>query len=87
MLICGGFKMFSVTPEGLEPPTDRTGICYSIQLNYGAIFSVAKISIIGISLLIFEAPPLLLCGGFKACAGLLFSVTVLFYLCILHKKI
>jgi hypothetical protein len=26
-----------VTPEGLEPPTDRTGICYSIQLNYGAI--------------------------------------------------
>jgi hypothetical protein len=25
-----------VTPEGLEPPTDRTGICYSIQLNYGA---------------------------------------------------
>ncbi len=27
-----------VTPEGLEPPTDRTGICYSIQLNYGAIW-------------------------------------------------
>ena len=25
-----------VTPGGLEPPTDRTGICYSIQLNYGA---------------------------------------------------
>ncbi len=28
--------LISVTPEGLEPPTDRTGICYSIQLNYGA---------------------------------------------------
>ena len=26
----------SVTPEGLEPPTNRTGICHSIQLNYGA---------------------------------------------------
>ncbi len=26
-----------MTPGGLEPPTDRTGICYSIQLNYGAI--------------------------------------------------
>gem|GEM_PF-4660495 len=22
-------------PEGLEPPTNRTGICHSIQLNYG----------------------------------------------------
>lgn len=36
-----------VTPEGLEPPTDRTGICYSIQLNYGAIFGGAKIMIFG----------------------------------------
>jgi hypothetical protein len=26
-----------VTPEGLEPPTNRTGICHSIQLNYGAL--------------------------------------------------
>ncbi len=26
----------SVTPKGLEPPTNRTGICHSIQLNYGA---------------------------------------------------
>ena len=26
-----------VTPEGLEPPTNRTGICHSIQLNYGAV--------------------------------------------------
>ena len=25
-----------VTPKGLEPPTNRTGICHSIQLNYGA---------------------------------------------------
>ena len=25
----------SVIPEGLEPPTNRTGICHSIQLNYG----------------------------------------------------
>ena len=24
-----------VTPEGFEPPTNRTGICHSIQLNYG----------------------------------------------------
>ena len=32
-----------MTPEGLEPPTDRTGICYSIQLNYGAVFYGAKI--------------------------------------------
>gem|GEM_PF-976081 len=27
----------AVIPEGLEPPTDRTGICYSIQLNYGTV--------------------------------------------------
>ena len=40
---------FRVTPEGLEPPTDRTGICYSIQLNYGA-FGSAK-------LVIFEFVP------------------------------
>ena len=26
----------SVTPRGFEPPTNRTGICHSIQLNYGA---------------------------------------------------
>jgi hypothetical protein len=26
-----------VTPRGFEPPTNRTGICHSIQLNYGAI--------------------------------------------------
>jgi hypothetical protein len=26
----------SVTPKGFEPPTNRTGICHSIQLNYGA---------------------------------------------------
>ncbi len=26
-----------VTPKGFEPPTNRTGICHSIQLNYGAI--------------------------------------------------
>jgi hypothetical protein len=25
-----------VTPKGLEPSTNRTGICHSIQLNYGA---------------------------------------------------
>ena len=25
-----------VTPGGFEPPTNRTGICHSIQLNYGA---------------------------------------------------
>ncbi len=31
------YKKGLVTPEGLEPPTDRTGICYSIQLNYGAV--------------------------------------------------
>ncbi len=24
-----------VSPEGFEPPTNRTGICHSIQLNYG----------------------------------------------------
>lgn len=29
------YSSFEVIPEGLEPPTDRTGICYSIQLNYG----------------------------------------------------
>ena len=28
------FDLF-VTPEGFEPPTNRTGICHSIQLNYG----------------------------------------------------
>jgi uncharacterized protein len=27
-----------VTPKGFEPPTNRTGICHSIQLNYGANF-------------------------------------------------
>lgn len=26
-----------VTPRGFEPPTNRTGICHSIQLNYGVI--------------------------------------------------
>ncbi len=26
---------FLVSPEGFEPPTNRTGICHSIQLNYG----------------------------------------------------
>jgi hypothetical protein len=31
------FTICLVTPEGLEPPTNRTGICHSIQLNYGAI--------------------------------------------------
>jgi hypothetical protein len=25
-----------VTPAGFEPTTNRTGICHSIQLNYGA---------------------------------------------------
>ena len=25
-----------VTPEGFEPPTNSTGNCHSIQLNYGA---------------------------------------------------
>ena len=25
-----------VTPKGFEPSTNRTGICHSIQLNYGA---------------------------------------------------
>ena len=28
---------FRVTPRGFEPPTNRTGICHSIQLNYGAV--------------------------------------------------
>ncbi len=23
-------------PKGFEPPTNRTGICHSIQLNYGS---------------------------------------------------
>lgn len=26
-----------VTPAGFEPTTNRTGICHSIQLNYGAV--------------------------------------------------
>ena len=30
------FGRSSVTPGGFEPPTNRTGICHSIQLNYGA---------------------------------------------------
>jgi len=28
--------IFLVTPAGVEPTTNRTGICHSIQLNYGA---------------------------------------------------
>jgi hypothetical protein len=32
-----GLDDLKVTPKGLEPPTNRTGICHSIQLNYGAI--------------------------------------------------
>ncbi len=46
LLLQGFFAFCIVTPEGLEPPTDRTGICYSIQLNYGAFGSakLAKIS-------------------------------------------
>lgn len=27
---------YLVTPKGFEPPTTRTGIWHSIQLNYGA---------------------------------------------------
>ncbi len=27
-----------VAPRGFEPPTNRTGICHSIQLNYGAVY-------------------------------------------------
>lgn len=30
--------MNMVNPEGFEPPTNRTGICHSIQLNYGSSF-------------------------------------------------
>ena len=32
-----GLFCYHVTPKGFEPPTNRTGICHSIQLNYGAI--------------------------------------------------
>ncbi len=35
ILIYRGLNVLSAIPEGLEPPTCRTGICYSIQLNYG----------------------------------------------------
>ena len=42
MLIIRWISGLLVTPGGLEPPTDRTGICYSIQLNYGAVFSVQR---------------------------------------------
>ena len=31
------FLILLVTPRGFEPPTNRTGICHSIQLNYGAV--------------------------------------------------
>jgi hypothetical protein len=31
-----GLSALTVTPRGFEPPTNRTGICHSIQLNYGA---------------------------------------------------
>ena len=33
---CGALCPALVTPEGFEPPTNRTGICHSIQLNYGS---------------------------------------------------
>ncbi len=39
-----GAQRFAVTPEGFEPPTNRTGICHSIQLNYGAVNSGTKIA-------------------------------------------
>lgn len=29
-------RLSFVTPEGFEPPTNSTGNCHSIQLNYGA---------------------------------------------------
>jgi hypothetical protein len=32
-----------VTPEGFEPPTNRTGICHSIQLNYGVVETGANV--------------------------------------------
>ena len=35
-MFISALKNLSVTPKGLEPPTNRTGICHSIQLNYGA---------------------------------------------------
>ena len=38
-----------VTPEGFEPPTNRTGICHSIQLNYGAIEGAKVINLLVIS--------------------------------------
>ena len=34
----------AVTPRGVEPPTNRTGICHSIQLNYGVINGAVNIS-------------------------------------------
>ncbi len=33
---------FSVTLKGFEPPTNRTGICHSIQLNYKAYLFVMR---------------------------------------------
>lgn len=47
------FFILDVTPEGLEPPTDRTGICYSIQLNYGAMGS-AKLAIFSFVVILFQ---------------------------------
>ena len=30
-----GLLVYMARPEGVEPPTNRIGICYSIQLSYG----------------------------------------------------
>ena len=36
------YEFCLVTPKGFEPPTPRTGIWYSIQLNYGANYLTIK---------------------------------------------
>ena len=32
-----GLLVYMARPEGFEPPTNRIGTCYSIQLSYGRL--------------------------------------------------
>ncbi len=36
-MVFDAFIGYFVDPKGFEPPTNRTGICHSIQLNYGSL--------------------------------------------------
>ena len=49
-ILTSAFQVKMARPEGFEPPTNRIGTCYSIQLSYGRVelLNCIVLSIIGI---------------------------------------